>query len=186
MDFSEAQRVGFIEAYVKFWTTGRYSSQTPDQLRTEAAKLLRGCREHFRANVTRISRINAVVPPESTQHFKDRTLELLDVKDSKAFLELASSLLKDFPKIAPWLAWWLKEEHAAMLFASKRSMSEFIWDSIPKTTNAEEAMHWKLYSAVERDHSFLEGLQALFKVAEYYERRVAAVLGAFQFFISIL
>jgi hypothetical protein len=56
-------------------------------------------------------------------------------------------------------------------------MSEHIWSSIPETTNAEEAMHWKLYSAVGRNHTFLGGLQALYKIAEYYERLVSNTLG---------
>jgi hypothetical protein len=57
-----------------------------------------------------------------------------------------------------------------MLFESERKMDIEIWESIPKTTNAEEAMHWKLYSACGRDHGFIEGMLSLYKVAEYYER----------------
>jgi hypothetical protein len=45
-----------------------------------------------------------------------------------------------------------------------------IWDAIPTTTNAEEAMHWKLYAARGRNHLFMEGLRALYSVAAYYER----------------
>lgn len=57
-----------------------------------------------------------------------------------------------------------------MLFESERQMDIEIWDSIPKTTNAEEAMHWKLYSGCGRDHGFMEGMLSLYKVAEYYQR----------------
>lgn len=46
-----------------------------------------------------------------------------------------------------------------------------LWESLPPTNNPEEAMHWKLYSACGRDHSFLEGLASLYKVALYYERQ---------------
>ncbi|KAI0683221.1 hypothetical protein BC835DRAFT_1296586, partial [Cytidiella melzeri] len=177
VDFSEAQRLGFIEAFVDFWsTTSGHTHSTREELRKAAQKLLRGCREHFRANVTRISRIDAVVPHDSATAFKSQTNALLEAPDSKTFLELASALLKSFPKVAPWLSWWLKEEHASMLFTSQRKMSEFIWDLIPETTNAEEAMHWKLYSAVGRNHTLLEGLQALSKVADYYQRLVSNVL----------
>ncbi|KAI0683118.1 hypothetical protein BC835DRAFT_1311235 [Cytidiella melzeri] len=178
IDFSDAERLGFIEAFVEFWvTTSGNKYGEPEELRYSAAKLLKGCREHFRANVTRISRIHAVVPHNSANAFKARMDTLLDVPDMKSFLAQATSLVKDFPKIAPWLSWWLKEEHASMLFLSQRTMSEFIWDSIPETTNAEEAMHWKLYSAVGRNHTFLEGLQALYKVAEYYQRMVINTRG---------
>ena len=50
-----------------------------------------------------------------------------------------------------------------------------IWDSIPKTTNAQEAMHWKLYCMCRYDHHFLEGMYALFGVAEYYKRLMDAI-----------
>ncbi|KAF8059495.1 hypothetical protein FPV67DRAFT_1362049, partial [Lyophyllum atratum] len=49
-------------------------------------------------------------------------------------------------------------------------MDPDVWNSIPETTNAEEAMHWKLYRACGRDHSFMEGLASLYSVADYYER----------------
>jgi hypothetical protein len=108
MDFSEAQRNGFINAFVHFWSTyGNTRNRTDTELRTSAAKLLRGCREHFRANITRISRIDAVIPHASAEQFKTQASALLDVADAKIFLELASSLVKEFPKIAPWISWWL-------------------------------------------------------------------------------
>lgn len=175
MDFSEAQRNGFIEAFVKFWSAPERSSPayTAADLRTIAAKLLR---EHFRANATRVSRINAVVPPESADQFKSRTLGLLDVQDATEFLQLASELLNDFPKIGPWLSWWLRPEHASMLFTSHRVMAATTWESIPDTTNAEESMHHKIYSGLERDHTFLDGLEALYRFAEYYETRTKNTL----------
>ncbi|KAJ3903467.1 hypothetical protein F5879DRAFT_147757, partial [Lentinula edodes] len=53
-----------------------------------------------------------------------------------------------------------------MLFETHTQMEPDIWTSIPNTTNAQEAQHWKLYSAVGRDHGLLEGLEALHAVAE--------------------
>lgn len=69
----------------------------------------------------------------------------------------------------------MRPTHASMLFESERKMDMQIWDSLPKTTNAEEAMHWKLYSACGRDHSFMEGMNALFAVATHYQRLLDGV-----------
>jgi hypothetical protein len=50
---------------------------------------------------------------------------------------------------------------------------------MPETTNAEEAMHWKLYSAVGRDLSLMDGLHGLYAVAEYYHQIYTASLRKF-------
>jgi hypothetical protein len=49
----------------------------------------------------------------------------------------------------------MRPAHASMLFESEREMDLKIWESLPPTNNAEEAMHWKLFSACRRDHAFL-------------------------------
>ena len=86
------------------------------------------------------------------------------------FVEYARLIIRDFPATATWLAWWLRPAHATMLFESRKTMDAQIWESIPDTNNAEEAMHWKLYSAAGKKHLFLNGLNALYAVAVYYAR----------------
>ena len=51
-----------------------------------------------------------------------------------------------------------------------------IWDSIPDTTNTEEAMHWKLYAAAGKNHSFFEGLCSLQAVSQHFEQLYQACL----------
>lgn len=58
-------------------------------------------------------------------------------------------------------------------------MNIAVWDSIPDSTNAEEAMHWKLYSAAGRDHTFFEGLRSLHAVSLHYERLYIAAQSKF-------
>jgi hypothetical protein len=161
MDFSEAERLGFILGFSEFWMTRHDNTRSQKELQDAAEILLRGCREHFRAGVTRISKISAVIPPEMTDAFKKRAMSLLDVLDQTEFLSLTNLLVRDFPNIKSWMNWWMRESHASMLFLSQRKMDPELWESIPETTNAEEAMHWKMYSATGRDHDFLEGLSAL-------------------------
>ena len=51
-----------------------------------------------------------------------------------------------------------------------------IWDSITHTTNAKEAMHWKLYAATSKNHTFFEGLHSLKAVSQHYEQMYQACL----------
>jgi hypothetical protein len=64
----------------------------------------------------------------------------------------------------------MRESHASMLFLSQKKMDPDLWEAIPETTNAEEAMHWKMYSAAGHDHEFLEGMQLLYTIAQYYQQ----------------
>jgi hypothetical protein len=169
MDFSEAERLGFTSAFIEFWTL-RSDGRSHGELSDAAGNLLRGCEEHFRAGVTRVARINGAVPPDLKDAFTERALGLLKCSSSEEFQHRASLIVRDFPKLKSWMEWWMRPAHATMLFESERNMDVTIWDSLPKTTNAEEAMHWKLYSACGRDHSFMEGMNSLFAVATHYQR----------------
>jgi hypothetical protein len=170
MDFSDAERNGFINAFISFWLRRSDNNRTEDDLRKDAQHILRGCKEHFRSGVTRLSRINGVIPSAHREIFVQRALALVSVPTHVEFLDYARLIIRDFPETATWLAWWLRPGHATMLFESQKTMEARIWESIPETTNAEEAMHWKLYSAAGRKHSFFEGLNALYAVAVYYAR----------------
>ena len=170
MDFSEAERAGFTSAFVEFWTLRSDDARSLEALSTAAGQLLRGCQEHFRAAVTHVSRINGAVPPDMKEAFTKRALALLHCSNSDDFNLRANLIVRDFPPLKSWMEWWMRPAHAAMLFESERQMDIEIWESIPKTTNAEEAMHWKLYSGCGRDHGFMEGILSLYKVAEYYQR----------------
>lgn len=187
MDFSEAERAGFTSAFVEFWTLRPDDARSHEELSAAAGKLLRGCQEHFRAAVTRVSRINGAVPPDMKEPFTKRALALLHCSNTDDFNLRANLIIRDFPPLKSWMEWWMRPAHASMLFESERQMDIKIWDSIPKTTNAEEAMHWKLYSGCGRDHGFMEGMHSLYKVAEYYQRLLEASLrelSVIQFFIS--
>lgn len=56
-------------------------------------------------------------------------------------------------------------------------MDAFIWDSIPDTTNPEEAMHWKLYTALGQNHSIVPGIVALYSIGLYFDEQFVTVQG---------
>ncbi len=103
-------------------------------------------------------------------------LGLLDLPSVKKFQKHAKRLLKKFPKIKNWLEWWTREAHASMLFIAHRKMDPILWDELPQSTNAEEAMHAKIYAALGRRHSLLNGLRSLLGFCRYYERLLAGAL----------
>jgi len=183
VDFSLAQRNGFINAFVHFWMSQSDNTRTENELREAAERLLRGCREHFRAGVTRVGRISAVVSPERRAAFTQRALGLLDAADSDDFIARCELLVRDFPKIEDYIDWWRQKKVAMMLFPSERQMDVDTWDSLPQTTNAEESMHRKFYQACGRDHDFETGLQSLVSLSNYYERLFEATTSTSLLFI---
>ncbi|KAJ3773632.1 hypothetical protein FB446DRAFT_787672 [Lentinula raphanica] len=165
-DFSQAERGGFIEAFIAFWTQDPNDTRSEAELEDASRMLLRGCEEHFRASVTRIKKIHGVVAVGSEEQFERLTLGLLESNDHDDFYARVEVIQREFPLADSWLGWWLRESIAEMLFQTHTQMEPDIWDSIPSTTNAQEAQHWKLYSAVGRDHSLLQGLEALHAVSD--------------------
>lgn len=179
MDFSEAERSGFICGFITFWMMRPDNTHTRQELQVAAEHLLKGCHEHFRAGVTRVSRISGAVADGMREGFAKRALALLDAPNSQEFIAHAALLVHDFPRLTSWMEWWMRPAHASMLFESERKMDIDLWNSLPQDNNAEESMHWKLYSACGHDHDFLEGMYSLHAVAVYYERRHTAESSAY-------
>ena len=68
--------------------TSRNDSRKAEELNDVAAGLLRGCQQHFRANVTRLKKVHGVVAVGQEAAFESRTLALLDAPNHEGFLEL--------------------------------------------------------------------------------------------------
>ncbi|SJL14811.1 uncharacterized protein ARMOST_18282 [Armillaria ostoyae] len=178
VDFSEAERSGYILAFAKF-RCKQGDSRTQDQLLADGAKLLKGCEQHFHNAVTRIKRISSIIPVEDEKKFKKLALKLCSVLNQEGFEAIAHRIVKKWPRTSTWLAWWTRESHASMIFKSQQIMDAEVWDSIPGSTNAEEAMHWKLYSGAGHNHDVIEGFEGLLSMADYYERlNDAALIGS--------
>ena len=125
--------------------------------------------------MTRVARINGAVPPDKKEAFTGRALGLLNCSTSDDFQLQAKLIIRDFLKLTSWMEWWMRPSHASILFESEKKMDVEIWERLPSTTNAEEAMHAKFYKACGRDHAFLEGMNALYAFALHFERLFQAV-----------
>ncbi|EPQ59388.1 hypothetical protein GLOTRDRAFT_70775 [Gloeophyllum trabeum ATCC 11539] len=179
VDFSEAQRQGKTQAFIRFWQLRQDNTRSEDELREAASAIVKGCREHFQRGVTRLTRISAVIPFGRATAFEFRVQGLFDAEDLATFGERAALIIKEFPKTEPWLSWWISETHAPLLFPAHRKMKPDLWESIPDTTNAEESMHWKLYAATGRDHVLLEGIRSLYAFSDHYQRLATANLSTY-------
>ncbi|EFP87959.2 uncharacterized protein PGTG_13763 [Puccinia graminis f. sp. tritici CRL 75-36-700-3] len=124
VDFSLAQREGFIAAYMKVFGVTNHQ---------QALAKLKGCHEHFRAQVTRVKRNRAVVPPE--QETK-RWIDWWIMVDVEAML---------FPS------------KRAMISESANNQ-----DNLPDTTNAQESMHRLYYMISEGKKCLMIGMAELF------------------------
>ncbi|KAG1899810.1 uncharacterized protein F5891DRAFT_1278628 [Suillus fuscotomentosus] len=160
VDFSEAERVGFTQAFIMFWTN-REDSRSQAELEDAAGALLKGCQQHYRSQVTRVKKISGVIDPAKADNFQSRALALLLVLDMDTFKQKVASLLRDYPKTKPWLEWWLRDSHAQMLFPPFQKMKTGLFQAMPNSTNAEEAMHAKLYATVGKRYNLMEGLLCL-------------------------
>ena len=90
---------------------------------------------------------------------------LMKIKMVDEFLETVELLLADFPLLNNWLEWWVRKPHAKMIFPACVSMEPQLWDHLPTTTNAQESLHFQLYSAAGKKHQFFEGMKALYRWA---------------------
>jgi len=84
MDFSEAQRESFIEAFTDLFLSNRdprnRDPRNREELRDTGEKLIQGCREHFRRSITRYSRISGIVSVSRRNKFIIKAQKLMEIK----------------------------------------------------------------------------------------------------------
>lgn len=92
VDFSEAERVGFTQAFIMFWTN-REDQRSQAELEDAAGALLKGCQQHYWSQVTRVKKISGVIDPAKADNFQSRALALLSISDIDAFNQKVTSIL---------------------------------------------------------------------------------------------
>ncbi|POW15644.1 hypothetical protein PSTT_01890 [Puccinia striiformis] len=164
LDFSAAQRSGYIAAY-PLQNRGRPVERMP---RT------------FQA-------IGDTHQKEPAGHHGDEVglfnsmcegLLLAKVPDGKTHEEKVDELRRRFPKTQRWIDWWTVADVEAMLFPGRRKMLEDSpnGDGLPDTTNAQESMHRVYYMFSTGKKALLVGMIELFAFVKALERDWQAVM----------
>jgi hypothetical protein len=156
---------------------GRKDIRSVEDLEKAAGALLKGCKYHFEESVRRVAKISAYVSPETRGSFIRHINRLRMAKTVEEFVQLLNTVMRTWPKTHEWMEWWTRERNAQMIFESLKSMDNTLWKSLPETTNAEEAMHWRIYQAVGKRHKLIDGLYALATIVEYFSRLTKAAKG---------
>lgn len=85
VDFSQAERLGFIQAFIRFWSEMSSNAHSPTQLEKIASELILGCQQHFRESVNRVAPVVAARDSDRTKEFKRKVKELLGISDHTIF-----------------------------------------------------------------------------------------------------
>ncbi|KAJ7488749.1 hypothetical protein B0H11DRAFT_2405843, partial [Mycena galericulata] len=170
VDFSDAQRSGYVDGFVDFWLEFSPHGRNERELKQAAAGLLKGCTQHFDNQTTRVARISRIVGPERQSRFRQLAKALLRQKNMKDLRDCAAALVSEFPGAKPWVDWWMRPSHASMLFLVASSMARKLWDSLPATTNSAESMHHRTYKMIGRRNTLFYGLEGLVRIGETFER----------------
>ncbi|KAJ7574195.1 hypothetical protein C8J56DRAFT_803407, partial [Mycena floridula] len=177
VDFSTAQRNGFIAALTQLFRKHQPGQRTDDELCDVAEKLLRGCQDHFLTGAIRVSNISGAVNPKDKPQFRNRARHLLKVEDPAEFIAEVEKMAASWPKSKNWLKWWTTKEHTSMLFPSQIIMDRARFDRLLDTTNREELIHFKLYQAVGKDVDVIDGFYWLYWFCDYFLRLYLAASG---------
>ncbi|KAJ7483763.1 hypothetical protein B0H11DRAFT_2231915 [Mycena galericulata] len=184
LDFSSAQRNGFIESFVDFmcaripgWNTLSEQSRTSEaaNLRSRAEALIQGCIVHWKRS---LHKIKQTIRSQFLYRF-ETLVGILEADSTTAaqFLETVEILLTEFPEIRPWLSWWILPGNGSMIFPAMRKMPAELQARLPHSTNAAESGHWLLYRAVGSGFDLWEGIRRLYRFQREIEMLYAAIQG---------
>ncbi|EGG03666.1 uncharacterized protein MELLADRAFT_90037 [Melampsora larici-populina 98AG31] len=166
VDFSAAQKNGFIMAYMEVF-------QETD--RAVALDKLKGCEEHFRAQVTRVKRNRNIIPADNEFEKAARGLMKPDKPGGLNCDEKIAQMRKNFPKAKRWLEWWTAANIKAMIFKARPKRIDYdgLCTNMPATTNAQESLHRVYYMITpisEGNCTIAIGLIQLYALALSLER----------------
>ncbi|KAJ7732048.1 hypothetical protein DFH07DRAFT_781036 [Mycena maculata] len=183
LDFSNAQRNGFIEAFVNYmcsripgWNELSVKSQKSERatLRSRAQTLLIGCKVHWRRSTHKIKQVVGL-------KFQFRFEGLITILEAESttpaeFLQAVHDIHREFPEVRPWLSWWILPGNGGMIFPAMQRMSPELRAQLPSSTNGAESAHNLLYRGAGKHHDIWEGVRRLYCVQRETEMLYDAVL----------
>ncbi|CAK5272544.1 unnamed protein product, partial [Mycena citricolor] len=183
VDFSKAQRNGFLDAFVTFMTlrnpgwhslSNEAREAEKETVRKQGKALLKGCVVHWKRSV---HKIRQVIGSRHTYRFDNLIRTLKGSQTSpEEFTHAVDSIRLEFPEIRPWLSWWTQDANASMIFPCVSKMPAELRARIPDSTNAVESSHWALYRGAGTKHDLLEGIRRVYVYQRETEKLYEAVL----------
>ena len=97
----------------------------------------RGCLIHYQRNVQRVTNNPSIVPEDKRGVAYERLMFLASTSSYPDFWRTVESLYKEFPELAPFLDWYLRNSPRSMLFLACRPQTN-VQVHAPTNTNAVE------------------------------------------------
>ncbi|EGG12897.1 uncharacterized protein MELLADRAFT_87235 [Melampsora larici-populina 98AG31] len=184
VDFSQAQKVGFMEAYMEVF----------DVDRDKALSKLHGCKQHFSQAITRIKNNCNIVRFDLKDIWVEKCMALLEPNTlGKTLDDKFAKLYFTFPNAKRWLDWWCIADTQSMLFPGRKRMplddpplnaDESKEDEpepqrrkgsnnrpeLHSTTNGQESMHRVYYLLCKGKCGVIPGLIQLLAFVQSLER----------------
>ncbi|KAE8223949.1 hypothetical protein CF326_g8114 [Tilletia indica] len=148
VDFSQAQRAGFVSAYVR-WRSALGAMQG--------------------LTMQRVQGNGNFVPKNKQDVFEKLIRGMLNAKSKDPITDYAAQLFDEFPGCYDWLTWWLSCDTAAMLFPGLTKMPLSRWKNLASSISALENLHSIYYLCWRTNMDLMCGLQCLQELAELLE-----------------
>ncbi|KAF7325897.1 hypothetical protein MKEN_00440500 [Mycena kentingensis (nom. inval.)] len=160
VDFSQAQRNGFIQAFTRYCRSFPEEQRSDDVIIKTAEALLKGCKRHFEEQINRVKRISRIVDPARQHLFANFAHRMLGAETIEDLLSVVADFIEVVPPCGGLDSLVDEAVHRA--------------DDIHLDTNAAEAMHDRLYDMLTRGNAVLPGLRGLVRAAEMFEKQYNA------------
>ncbi|EGG09474.1 uncharacterized protein MELLADRAFT_95956 [Melampsora larici-populina 98AG31] len=184
VDFSLAQKSGFIEAYMDVFNVSR----------EVALSKLHGCEQHFGQAITRLRKNRSIVPWQDEKSWVAKCNALMEPDSPGNTLDDKFVVLsRAFPRAKRWLDWWRTSDIQAMLFPARKRMplddppldnetgeetgdvsrkrkKRGRDDGLPSTTNGQESMHRIYYLLCPGKCNIIGGIIQLLAFVQSLER----------------
>jgi hypothetical protein len=124
-DFSTAELNGFKAAFLKHFP------------QLNPLEYFHTCEVHFKRSLTRVQRINSVIPSAHKDTFYIETLRLLSITELSAFENAVEEWKMKYPNALNWIDWYLSPSRRESVFAVYRNNAV---SGNSKNTNAQEGI----------------------------------------------
>eukprot|EP00474_Spongospora_subterranea_P007055 CRZ07513.1 hypothetical protein [Spongospora subterranea] len=173
MDFSKAQHLGYIDAYVAVASKILIShNQFPNipELKLQVASMMKGCKVHFESSAQHINRNTSIVGRDDGGQFLKLVMQAVEEPLHDAFVRAMTILHDRYPNARPWFTWWLKESVASLIFESQRKLAKEFAEKGREDSNPIESMHAVYYQIAEKNNKIVFGLSSLMLFSANLER----------------